>query len=464
VRLIGSKTSWLLRVFEDTDRGFSKLCPDFKLEGTMAVSQPEIVIPWQPPHPLQNLSERFWPEDPRIHVILRTLGFRPPHRSFLTGFSLNAYREIRNSLMASILHHEHDWFSELRSANTGEDGSLSPFASNMVTSEALTNFFRASRERLDSSGFVIFPRLFGSLSFISKSAVWPSMEHIMETDCLYSTASAFITHWIDAAPTAEQIRSAQLSTDHFLSWSGIRNTTVDEALQIQSSSRLMHTKYAATTYYEESSGVESRLPILKSKCYMEVAIMQLCAWLRLVEEDWNETRGDPDALFQCYKHHTLSAPDTGGRLIITGTRDTPSQVTHLDYSFSVDESLAPDGSSLRPPFFALISFGEYVPLYVLEGSQRLLQRTSHDLSEIGSRLPLKQIVIPPWSLILLRGDLLHAGAGGADTAGKHAARFHMYIMRKGVALGDTINDTVGRKFSVEKINASTGMHRRIRKR
>jgi len=462
VRVIGSSDTWSLRLFEDNDRGYSRLDPSFRLNGTLKRSQPEITIPWLPQHSIPKLTERLWPKNPRVQVIIRALGFRPPHRVFLTSFSINDYRGIRSALMASILHYRPDRFHHLRMANTDDKGGPSAYASNMVTSEVLTNYLRYSRELLDATGFVIFENLFNSLREIPVKEVWPTMSTVMRNDILFQSATKFINHWMQVAPTSAQIIRAELSPAHFLSWSGIRNTTENEELQIGESSRLMHTKYAATSYYEEQGHMSRRLPVLKSKCNMEIALMQLSSWLRLAEKEWDETSGDQDYLFRCYQQHYLSAPETGGRLIIMGTDSTRNQVPHLDYTFSESESINSDGSSSRPPYFCMISFMDHVPLWILEGSHKLLSEPYRRMKQIGTLLPLKMITIPPWSCIIIRGDILHAGAGGTESIGKRAPRFHMYMMRKGVALGDSINDCIGRHFHLKRVPENDSLVNRVR--
>ena len=122
----------------------------------------------------------------------------------------------------------------------------------MLATDALTNFFRYRRELLDSAGFVIFPDLFNSLTSIDKSLVWPSMNTTMDNDLLYRSAEAYVAHWLERAPTSQKTERGDISTNEFLCWSGIRNTQVDETRQIEVSSRLMHTKYAESAYYEDS--------------------------------------------------------------------------------------------------------------------------------------------------------------------------------------------------------------------
>ena len=55
----------------------------------MCVCQSEEIIPWTPQNPLEDHTEQLCPQSPRIHVILRALGFRSQHRVFLTEFRLH---------------------------------------------------------------------------------------------------------------------------------------------------------------------------------------------------------------------------------------------------------------------------------------------------------------------------------------------------------------------------------------
>jgi len=50
---------------------------------------------------------------------------------------------------------------------------------------------------------------------------------------------------------------------------------------------------------------------------------------------------------------------------------------------------------------------------------------------------LEPIVVPPWFMIIVRGDIIHSG--GPGSMNQYAARLHMYIIRFGIAGPDSIS-------------------------
>jgi len=93
----------------------------------------------------------------------------------------------------------------------------------------------------------------------------------------------------------------------------------------------------------------------------------------------------------------------------------------------------------HPPYFIVISGPQSVKLYSIPGSELWVFENdgAYDelLREKGS--DLLEIHIPPWSLMICRGDVSHCGAEGEK--GKIFLRYHMYILRSGVATPDSIN-------------------------
>ena len=457
-----SGEKFTIRLFEDNDRGFSTLNPSFKLDGTLKKLEPEIVIPRLSQIPIPSKSESKWCSNPRIQVILRSLGFRPPHRSFFTNFSLNDYIQLRESLLASILKQNIHQFICLRNICAAQ--SLESIESEGIEliEEIVQNFFKSLRDRLDLCGIVILNSLFSTLKNSAEQTFWPGQEHTIETDLLHTKAKQFSEYWMGTLPSVSDIQQHLCTTNQFLLWSSVRNSTKNEKAQIHAKARLMNTKYAATTYYEEAGTRKERISVLKSKCFLEIAVMQIAAWMRLNEDNWNETDGKPENLYHKYKTRALSAPDTGGRMIAMASVSTRRQVGHRDLPFSTGEPIASNGSSLLPPYFSIVTFNETVPFWVAEDSHKYLHKSFTDMKKLGNLLPLRLIYIPPWSLLLVRGDVMHAGGSGHDVGGRNAPRFHMYLLRKGTAFGDMIDHSVGKYFRFHESDKVQGQRKRMR--
>jgi len=93
-----------------------------------------------------------------------------------------------------------------------------------------------------------------------------------------------------------------------------------------------------------------------------------------------------------------------------------------------------------PPYFAIISGATAAKIYCIPKSTQWLFEDDEKIQMLqrGGHIEMKTIEIPPWSMIIVRGDLLHSGAEGNGTS-THL-RLHMYIIRIGVAVPDSINE------------------------
>ena len=207
----------------------------------------------------------------------------------------------------------------------------------------------------------------------------------------------------------------------------------------------MTTLFSSTSFFEQLS----TLPILQAKNNLEVCIMQIAHWLELSEETWSDRTRTAEELFKTYKTQRLAAPDGVGRIICRASRETPAQIPHYEFSFSTKNELSPNGSLRHPLYFCMVTGKKYAPLWVLEGSHFFVGVKYETMKELGKVHQLRLIYVPPNSILVARGDLLHALAGGEESFGDKATRFHRYVMRAGVALADTINEIVGRFFSNE---------------
>ncbi len=251
--------------------------------------------------------------------------------------------------------------------------------------------------------------------------------------------------WEGMTPTVDEIKEKKLTPVHYSLWSSIRNGHVPEQEAISLKSRFTLTTYGANAFLED--GDDTSRAVLETRCVIELAVMQIAHWLRLPESSWNETNESPSLLKEIREKHFLSAPDTGGRVLQTCSTATPDQTGHMDYAFRDDTELDRTTNQVaRPPYFAIVTGREGAPLWIAEGSHRFLPLRKSGWREVGKDIPMRLVRFRPNSLILFRGDLIHAGCGGKATRGKRCPRFHMYLMRHGVAFRDSINCDVGRQL------------------
>lgn len=193
IEVIGSDDVYSVRVFDDSDRPFSRLNPNFKLKGVLETYAPELKIPRTYPKLLPLSSEMDEIELPRIQVIVRSLVLSPPHRCFHASFSLNHYKYVRQYLLAGLLHRNPRKCRQLQLESTSGTNEPSSFSNSPLIKEIISNHFHAYRERIDSSGFVVFHNIFKSLKDEVESK-WPGMEQLVENDNLSKQLSEFLEY------------------------------------------------------------------------------------------------------------------------------------------------------------------------------------------------------------------------------------------------------------------------------
>ena len=224
----------------------------------------------------------------------------------------------------------------------------------------------------------------------------------------------------------------------------------------------MQTNFAASSFYEGNEKMEERLPILRAKFFIEVCLMQLAKWLQLEHKTFHDKNLDGTSLMEVYRNKSLSSPDLGGRIILN-TQNTARQIAHTDNVFTADIEISAEGCSTYPPYFCMISYNEPVPLWILEGSHRMLDTPDSSMKILGKLFPLRLIYLPPYSVAFIRGDVLHAGAGSEEAKERMCPRFHMYILREGLPLGDTIVDRIGSLFTFRESDKADSVLKRTRK-
>lgn len=95
-----------------------------------------------------------------------------------------------------------------------------------------------------------------------------------------------------------------------------------------------------------------------------------------------------------------------------------------------------EGSLKHPPYFGMMAGEEEVLLWMVEGSHRYVACSLAAKKMIGQGVKMRLIRLSPFSMIICRGDVTHAG--GHTTKNRRCWRFHMYFIRLGVAFGDVI--------------------------
>lgn len=83
-------------------------------------------------------SSTKWPTASNTAV----LGFRPPHRIFLTNFFISEYNDVPRGLFLAILHHHNYGFKSVRNFCVSSDYEVDSSLNSSLVSEGIRNFFR----------------------------------------------------------------------------------------------------------------------------------------------------------------------------------------------------------------------------------------------------------------------------------------------------------------------------------
>jgi len=131
----------------------------------------------------------------------------------------------------------------------------------------------------------------------------------------------------------------------------------------------------------------------------------------------------------------LQFPTTGSRLLFH-TPNARKQKAHCDFeTVSYEEN----AEAWNPPsedlgYFAMAAGEDGFHLRVWEQGHKLLFGPPEAVEHIAPTISSRVLFVPPFSVLLVRGDLPHAGVGGEENAGdewKMRIRLHIYIHRKG---------------------------------
>jgi hypothetical protein len=140
-------------------------------------------------------------------------------------------------------------------------------------------------------------------------------------------------------------------------------------------------------------------------------------------------------------------PATGLRLLMTvapRAGDCPRQTPHVD--FELDDEASRDWTPRPDPSYFMMMTGAHgMTLHVWPFSHVLGNGPARRVEKLSAEVPNKLVHIPPYSIFVGRGDLVHAGAADTDLnpdsrelAYKHNTRVHLYAVREGYHLLDAI--------------------------
>jgi len=411
--------------------------------------------------------------------VLRCLGMRMPHRALfmLTMMDINY---IRHNLITSIIWKKApEIINPLKRLEKARSSSNTPKEKEEYRKEAATlisktleRIFRDYRLIIEKTGFTVFDGIMNPnpKNIIDVPFLQPQTIEELEMDTTAERFQKYTEYFENLAPSSADFKKMldpefprtiamdifASITDEHKSPDDDEDENKDDLPVLHVDSRLTTRKDAVTDMFVEMEDKELGESLLKAKLYQEVALMQLAHWLRLEEPGFDttsvlqENSGSTKAELRQLRHSfkKLYCPDTGSRLIMNASKNGKEQTPHVDYYFNKQTKVARENEAFElPPYLAEITSYQPTPIWLLEDSHKMAGKSWRSRMEISHSSPLRLCFLPPWSIFISRGDVIHAGSSGrmANKLKKlfpgscKCPRIHLYMGRIGVPLPDSIN-------------------------
>ena len=439
---LGTQIHMTVTQYNDRDDGSGLVRADFKMSGNLKDDSPEWLYSRQMEGTIED-SAHYEKHDHQL--ILRAMGLRPPHRSFLSLPKIGLHN-VRRALFGALVH------VFQRELDSSENHEIFLNIIDHVKLQMVLHF-KGLRTKLDHAGFVVIPHLYRKVNadVRNENSVW---NHSETGESSWKKHNDFVeivhnlfTHMESLLPTHQQVVNNATTEEQDRSWACIRNTAYAGESLIANHSRLMSRRPAVTRDFEWPYRGELSESLVCGKANLELSVMQIATWLRLEFSAFNEHNSLEN---KKERNIELCCLDTGGRFLSLIGEDAARQIGHLD-EFAPDnvQVNSENGSLLMPSYFVLITGKQGSPLWVAQGSHCYVSLSKKQQTAIAKAKPLTLIRIPPWSLFIGRSDCVHAGAGGKDASGLQCLRFHMYLHRANMVIADAINSEVMQHYKYD---------------
>ncbi len=198
--------------------------------------------------------------------------------------------------------------------------------------------------------------------------------------------------------------------------------------------RYATTKYGVTTDIEND---RSSYHIVRKRAQLDVRLLQIAAFLRLRFEAFD---GSKDHGSESPDTPNLYAADTGGAFLLT-SRECDRQIVHCDFEWARN-GIHGDAPK-NPSYSFLVSGGNPTPIWISDHSHKFVYYTVAQKRDLASVLQLRKRIIPAHSVLVIRGDVAHAGAGHQDTDTQYNTRYLLYLIRNGVTHKGSLTVQIG---------------------
>lgn len=360
---------------------------------------------------------------------LRSLGVRPPHRSFftLTGDDLELVHE-------NMFLHAH--FAANRTKTVDQ-----------FCAGAVEGWYRAKRVELDEAGFVVLEG-FADDSVLEEeknedvvSAFRLETTLLRRKNTEANRVRKLLEHFEKHIPSPQFISHGRGNKNSV--WSTIINEDDGSDGTIVGQARYTTTNFGLTWNLENNKDNSS---LVTARAELDIRILQAAKLLRLRYSSFDDpgVSGADSEKANVTHPPPLYAPDTGGRFLATGPKCRP-QVPHCDFKWYETQGDSKSVGLKYPGYFCIVTTSSPTPLWVARGSHRYIWQSEGKKKKIEEAMRMEKIIIPPFSMFFARGDVTHAGAGFEDSVDGEGGtynplvRYHMYLVREDVPLLDAIS-------------------------
>ena len=354
--------------------------------------------------------------------ILRLLGFHPPHRSHFTlGFEdlVVLRRFVHSSLMR-----DHSALGRLMNLG-GESGELAARAMHAAT----VSCCRIRRAKLDSSGYTIFDRIVDLKNhpfdswYSSPEGALGSEQTTLSVARVARCVHQFIRDYQSFLPTSDEEKTGIMRVGKQGKWVTSDNRALCSSRLRSRNVSMLHSTLESTTVDIEDGGCYSTI---KNKCYVEVLFMMLCHYLRLQDSDFD---GEPFRVTPS----PLRVRDAGGSFVATRPMD-PTENAHIDFYFNRStvrekSNVGRNGIASHPAYSVFLTGDSTTPIWICESSHKWGLATAETLEKLANTAYTQLIPVPPFSVVIMRGDLIHANGGSLYPQTDWCLKYHMYVLR-----------------------------------
>ena len=352
-------------------------------------------------HPSPWLHALFIPPQHRAHVVCNVDDLLAIHRAVFYHAAKQRHRELRSTLQPVLGVKLLPLVPKSPNSAIKYSEEEALWAAAVERDELALEYFGQKRGVLDSLGYCILE------GFCSDKGI-PDRLQVPFCDPDGDVIAELADYFVGKFPGEEALRSERNRT----LWSPIVNTRdTDEADRSRGKGRFITTMEGICAHLEQEPDLSW---VVEKRAMLDARLGQILAAMRLGGEDMALPAVD-----------TLKTPRSGGRFLLTG-EGCPRQALHTD--FQVEE-----GSRLSelPGYFLICTTGEATPLWVVDHSHFFLRRPPQALHVLSRGVVARKVIIPPYSVLIGRGDLQHAGAGHEDNPNpsvRGSIRYHIYFV------------------------------------